>query len=115
MKDIINKIDEFSNLPEGWDFGQGIATLSAVALKAKQIVEAVDKIFEDVEYDTTPMTDGGLILILKMDNEFIDVTINTDLSLDMRHEKGIGVEYDIIFEMYNVSIDQIIKLYSDNF
>jgi len=108
---ILTKIDCFSRLPSGWDFGQGIGTLKHVSKKAKDIYLKVKKhVYFDMDYDVTPMTDGGLTVIFSNGNDFINISIYEDLSMDLVWERGIGYDFDIIKEKEKVGLPYILHV-----
>ena len=109
--DLLKRIEYLKTLPIGWDFGYGIGTLKDVADKAIEIYERIEKEnSKDIQYDATPMTDGGIVLIVSKlgGDDFFNLTINVDLTIDYRHEKGVGWQYDVLGEVEDESYDFII-------
>ena len=56
-------------------------------------------------YETT---NKGIMLHFVFDDyNFVAITINPDLTIDMDHEKGFGANYDIIYEVEGISLNTI--------
>lgn len=113
--EIFSKIESFGRLPEGWDFGKGIPAPKEVIDAAKRIhivIFAARWVFDRRNrVSATPCTDGGIILCYSRDggDDFIVLRINPNLEIDLDHEKGIGSEYDLLFEQSNVGIEVILS------
>lgn len=104
---VIDKIKRFNQLPYRWDFGVGEAP-------SKEIIKDAIGIYQyglllGFNGDARPETDGGVILNLYTGDDFIYLTIKKDGGIDLRHEKGIGVEYEIKEDIENVSFESISK------
>ena len=54
--------------------------------------------------------DGGITLFFGIMDDYIDVTINPNLKMDLVHVKGFGVNYDILHEKEQIKIDHKIVI-----
>jgi len=100
---IIDKILSFGNLPKGWDFGYGVPASNDTIATA--ICLARYGTLQGFNINARPETSGGIILSFFIDDDFIDLTIYPNNRYDIRHEKGIGEDYDILFDAENISLD----------
>ncbi|GAF78535.1 unnamed protein product [marine sediment metagenome] len=89
---VQRKIASFAELEEGWDFGAGRPSPPKVVAFAQQICEA-GKWFAK-RANAFPGVDGGIVVAFYLGDNIVDVTVNTDLTLDYVHERGTGVEYE---------------------
>lgn len=105
------KIESLQDLPEGWDYGQGVPSSKSVARKAKQIFSLAK--LRGFKSEALPTTGGGIIMVLSKGDFFLDVVVNPDLSLDVRIEKGIGSEFEVLFEDEDVSKADVLNLLND--
>lgn len=104
----IQKMYSFENLELGWDFGIGEPPNKGIIKSAIDIYNI--GLANGFNGDAFPETMGGIILNLFIGDNFIYVTINKNFSLDIRYEKGIGEDYDILYEKENVSQSHIISV-----
>lgn len=95
-------IRNLTKIPHGWDFGSGYPPSEFVISKALQVY-SLGKLLS-FKIEVKPETEGGIILTLYKKDEFLDVIINSNLSLDMVHEKGIGIEFETLSEQENVDL-----------
>lgn len=102
------KIESFLTLPIGWDYGQGVPSTKNVTRKAKQIFSLAK--LKGFSSEALPKTDGGIIMVLAKGEFFLDVVIKPDLTLDVRIEKGIGEEYEVLFEDEDVAKADVLNL-----
>jgi hypothetical protein len=98
-------IKNLAKIPNGWDFGSGYPPSEFVISKALQVY-SLGKILS-FKVEVKPETEGGIILTLYKKDEFLDVIINNNLSLDIVHEKGIGIEFQTLSEQENVDLSII--------
>lgn len=98
-------ITNLSKIPKGWDFGSGYPPSESVINKALQIY-SLGKILS-FKVEVKPETEGGIILTFYKKDEFLDVIINKDFSIDMIHEKGFGIEFQTLLEQENVDLSNI--------
>ncbi len=104
---VIDKIKSFSSLQLRWDFGQGEPPSNESIQQAIGIYQF--GLLLGFNGDARPETDGGVILNLFIDDNFVYLTIKKDGGIDLRYEKGIGVNYEIIQDRENVSFERISK------
>ena len=110
MKGEFNQVlEKLKDLPNGWDFGYGIGTLQNVADKVTDIYNNIVEL--NIQFELIPSTDGGISLIILKENgdDFINLSINIDLTIDLTHEKGKGFQYEILDEKENVDYPYIIS------
>lgn len=107
LDNTIQKMYSFENLEKGWDFGAGEPANKDVINTAIDIYNI--GLANGFNVDAFPETMGGIVLNLFIDDNFIYVTINKDFSLDIRYEKGIGEDYEILYEKEKVSKHDIIS------
>jgi hypothetical protein len=89
---VRRKIASFAELEEGWDFGAGRPSPPEVVAFAQQICEA-GKWFAE-RANAFPGVDGEIVVAFYFGDNIVDITVNTDLTLDYVHELGRGVEYE---------------------
>lgn len=91
------------NKPAGWDYGQGEEITNEVINHACVVFNYIEK--PNIKYSVVPNTQGGIKITSKIGSDnFLDIRINPDLTLDLIHEVGIGVDYEILCEEDGVSI-----------
>ncbi len=105
---IQNEINSFQFLPIGWNYGEGFPPKIQTIAKAISISRDLN-VFTNFKFFTsvTPTTNGGIALTFDLDENFIDIILNDDNSIDLKHEKGVGVDYEIISSITNVSVEII--------
>lgn len=101
----ISKIEAFSKLEIGWDFGLGVPASHKTVLKAIRFYK--EGIRQGFKSDARPSTDGGIILCFYIDDNFIYITLNPNGSYDFRYEKGIGENYEILIDTENATLEYI--------
>ena len=107
--EIISKIYSFSELPNGWDYGIGIAASDETISRAIELYQIGSPY--GFKGDAAPLNNGGITISFSLEDNFIDVIIDPSLdSFSWRYEKGIGQEYDILEDKENSSIDDIIEV-----
>lgn len=104
---VVDKIKGFSHLPNGWDFGHGESPSADVITQAIAIYQS--GLLLGFKGDARPETKGGVILNLFTGDDFVYITINSNGQFDIRHEKGIGADYEILDDRQNVSLNRIYK------
>lgn len=107
MNKVIQKIKSFGDLQMGWDFGEGYPANQEVINKSISIL-----IFGSLcgfNYDARPATNGGIILNFFIADNFIYVQINPNNTYDLRYEKGIGENYEILADNENMPLQEILK------
>lgn len=104
---VIEKIKGFQHLPDGWDFGQGEAPSKGTIKQAIGMYQY--GVLLGFNGDVRPETDAGIILNLFTGEDFVYLTINQDGNIDLRHERGIGIEYEIISDIEKISFEDISK------
>lgn len=98
-------IKNLAKIPHGWDFGFGYPPSEIVINKALQIY-SIGKLLS-FKVEVKPEPEGGIVLTFYKEDEFLDVIINNNLSLDMVHEKGFGVNFQTLLEQENVDLNNI--------
>lgn len=100
--DITKKIISFSELPDGWDFGGGYAISPKVISMALRIQKIGARL--GLTHDAFPEPDGGVSVAFYAEDHVIQFTVNADLSIEVIHEVGFGVEYDEVASREDVSL-----------
>jgi hypothetical protein len=101
----LEKIEEFKNHPKGWDFGDGDPSPQHVVDSAIALHEFGVSL--GLKTDAYPLTDGGIEIEFYYPNsdEAVGILTELDLTYRLRHEKGIGWEYDVLKEDEGISLD----------
>jgi len=103
--DVYSRIKDLSNLQDGWDFGSGYAP-------SREVIENTCYIFNhferrEFEYEVSPTSSGGVKIIANIGEDFLDLTINPNLTIDLTHEHGFGVNFETIYQKDGVSMEEI--------
>jgi hypothetical protein len=102
---------EFGKLPNGWDYGQGVPADHKVILLTVNIYKFIRWRFgETYGFSSTPLIDGGIQLTLDKDDDFVDIIVNTNLSLDFKQEKGFGSNFSIITSQKKAQLSDILNI-----
>ena len=102
---IPDQIRSLYELKDGWDYGAGKCISNSVIENACFLFNHFQK--NEFEYAVTPTSEGGVKITSKIEKNFFDITINSDLTLDITHEIGEGADYKTVFEKENVGMDEI--------
>ncbi len=86
------KIAAFGKLEEGWDFGEGGPAPSHVVNMALALCDFGELL--GFEMDAFPGADGDISVDFYIGDELVQVLIDTDLTCELTHERGIGAHYD---------------------
>lgn len=115
---VFDEIRSYAKLPIGWDFGDGDPISQYIITLAEALADIGIK--HGYELGSCPQADGGIsISFYQMPDECVDITIEPpDMEQEkqlysIRHEKGIGSEYDILYEKENMELEEMI-VYLDN-
>lgn len=107
---VIDIINAYSTLEEGWDYGEG----SPIKKRIIDLAIHYHCWAKSLGFLTEPhpCADGAISLTFHLEGKdhFLDVRIGNDASIEVQYEIGIGVEYDIVSEEENVVEQQITKL-----
>lgn len=102
---IIEKIRSFQDLQIGWDFGQGVPPPEFIIRKSIKFYQ--EGLNQGFKCDANPAPNGGIIISLFIDDNFIFITLNPDNTYDFIYEKGIGEGYEILIDEENVTLHYI--------
>lgn len=96
-----DSIFKLLKLKQGWHFGEGDE------IDRDTIIEAI-KIYKKVKdyslnLEVHPLLNGGVNLLFYKDDNFLDVFINRDKTISLKQEKGIGYDFETIYEKDNAS------------
>ena len=97
-------IRSFSELPEGWNFGEGRAPGGEVIDKAIQVYK-LGKSFGLIG-NAFPVGDGEIEISFSYRDHFMDILITAQNNLEYTYEIGIGDEYDEIDHIENISFEE---------
>lgn len=99
MMDIDAAIRELRSLSRGWDHGSGIAIKEPVLDALARLLIAGQHLAPQV----FPADDGGAAISFSLgDEDFLEVEVNADGTFCASLERGIGPEYDVIWEKENL-------------
>jgi hypothetical protein len=101
----VEKIMSYSNLNDGWDCGMGNAQSIIIIERAIDLYNQFYKFGFGI--DSAPMRNGGITLIFYKGPYFVDVSINPTNTYNIREEVGVGANYEITNQEYNVSLQRI--------
>jgi hypothetical protein len=101
------KIETFGKLEEGWDFGEGGPAPPHVVEMALALCDLGERLA--FEMDAFPGAGGDISVDFYLADELVQILINTDLSLDLTHESGIGFEYDEVAYHENISFQDFVR------
>jgi hypothetical protein len=101
------KIEEFKKHPKGWDFGVGDPAPPPVADEALALHEFGAGM--GLKTDASPCTNGGIAVTFYRvgSDESVEITVNTNLTYDLLHEKGIGWNYDTLMEAEDFALTDV--------
>jgi hypothetical protein len=97
-------IRSFSELPEGWNFGEGRAPSGEVIDKAIQIYRLGKS--SGLTGNAFPVGDGEIEISLSYQDHFIDILITGQNTLEYSYEIGIGDKYNEIEHIENISLEE---------
>lgn len=98
-------IRSFSELPTGWNFGEGRAPSSELINKAIDIYR-IGKSF-GLMRNAFPVGDGEVEISFSYQDHFIDILITAQNTLELTYEIGMGDEYDEIEHIENISSEDV--------
>ena len=98
-------IRSFSELTEGWNFGEGRAPSGEAIGKAIQVYR-LGKSFGLIG-NAFPVGDGEIEISLSYRDHFIDILITALNTLEYTYEIGIGDEYNEIEHAENISFEEV--------
>lgn len=105
--EIVQKIKSFGQLAEGWHFGEGLpASEAVISATINLFIYLQQNLMNEANLvvNALPEVNGGVILSFGSGEDFIELLINSDLTVDLIQEKGIGTDYEIINEEEGIDI-----------
>lgn len=102
---IERRIRSFAILPVGWEFGKGRPSPNEIIEKALELYRMSRLLSTQIE--VFPGQDGEITLAFYVGERTLEITINTDLSLDLVREIGIGINYDEVERLEGVNASDI--------
>jgi hypothetical protein len=115
---ICNKISEFRYLEAKWNFGIGEAVSNRTIKIAIKLLSTINlashEEFNNLKINALPSTEGGVIISLGKGDEFIELVVNPNFTYDLIYEKGIGVQFEILQEVYDIPVsnnEELIKYF----
>lgn len=90
---ILEQLNKFMNLPQGWDYGKGRPLSDRARITARELIKLAVVCNKTVELN--PTTDGGVTLTLSQpySEEFICIEVDHYGGFDVCLERGIGNTY----------------------
>ncbi len=105
---VIKCLLAFSDLEKGWDCGFGSAITKDVIHKAIFIyIQLKDEAFE---YECTPYSNNSIEISFCLKDDFINIKVNSDKTINYTHEKGIGWIFQTLLDKEGASIIEIKNL-----
>jgi hypothetical protein len=105
------KILSFGKLDKGWDFGQGVPAPKNVVSMALKLYGFGEQL--GLNTDAFPGAGGDISVDYYIGEELVQVLIDTDLTLELTHERGIGSRYDELAYYDDISINKVFKYLFD--
>ncbi len=106
--DIANQIVDLRKLSVGWHYGKGVPPSEEVIKQSLVIYNKIKLGFGRLfSLSVTPTMGGDVVLTVGLNNQFIDIFINNDKTVDMKHESGFGADYTVIENKNDVSFESI--------
>jgi hypothetical protein len=102
---VEQEIWSFSNLPEGWDYGQG-SPPSAETIDKAIVIYRIGKKY-NLSVEVLPLGDGEIIVSFSQGETFIDILIGEGETYRLSVEIGIGDKYEIGETINNAPINVI--------
>jgi hypothetical protein len=100
------KIEGFGKLDEGWDFGYGGPAPSHVVKMALAFFRFGERLA--FEMDAFPGAAGDISVDYYVGDELVQVLVDTDLTIELTHERGIGSSYEELACYEDISIDKVL-------
>lgn len=97
-------ISSFSELPAGWNFGEGKTPSGEVINRAIKVYR-LGKSF-GLMGNAFPVGDGEIEISFSYGDHFIDILITGQNTLEYTYEIGIGDEYDEIEHIESISFEE---------
>jgi len=101
----IERMKSFSDLGSGWDFGDGEAPSQYVIERAIQTYLCGLNLGYNAS--VRPETSGGIVIGFFIKDNFVDVTVKENSLFDIRYEKGIGANYNILDDQENITMEEV--------
>lgn len=112
LKDeILEQLDSYENLKEGWDFGEGMPMSQLTISNAKYIYDICYKKGFNVEPHAN--TEGDITLIAYLDDYFLEIDVNESKSLLLRYAQGKGDNYTLIWKNRKNSFSELEDVLSE--
>lgn len=108
---LLKKLDEFANLPIGWEYGEGGPTLPHVSQIARSIYQ--DSTLFQFKADAFPCADGSLHLVFYADDRSAEVQIETDGVIDLCMEEKRNGRFVEVESPENVPRHEVIPQVAD--
>jgi|SRR5208282_1668245 len=102
---IEEKIQLFTKLQEGWNYGEGRVPSQSVIDRAIKIYRSGKQLGLDAE--VFPLINGGIEISLYREDHFMDILVHEGGRLDFSYEVGIGERYNRVDYIENISIETI--------
>ena len=104
---LLLKLRELAELPEGWQYGEGIPPLEQVIQTAEEIYNKLS--FFQFQVDAFPGLDGSLSLVFYSDQRCVEIDISQDGKLNLSMEDGKGYEYEEIESIPDASFQDVMN------
>jgi|AntRauTorcE11898_2_1112593.scaffolds.fasta_scaffold13109_2 hypothetical protein len=108
---IIEELNNYATLKEGWAYGEGKPINSDVIKKAEKVYK-IGKYFIPT-VNVFPGTNGLILVVFHQEEFSIETAVNEDLTIDLTVEQGLGFEYDIVRRENNISLKKVENILSN--
>lgn len=108
---VLEELNSFADLDEGWSYGEGKPIDSIVINKAKRVYKIGKYFLKTV--NVFPGVDGSILVVFHTQDHSIEVSVNEDLTLNVVIEKGIGFDFQVIKEKDNIELKSIENILSN--
>lgn len=104
---LTQKLRSFARLQNGWSYGRGRNISQPVIDKAEKLLEFGTQLH--LKAEVFPGTDGDVVVGFHAGDDCVQVTVNHDLSLGLRIERGHGADYeDVIAPIERVQDEALV-------
>ncbi len=104
---VEKKIESFGQLEVGWDFGAGKPSSAAVIYAAKHLYQLGRNL--GLRAGAFPGVAGDINVAFYATDHTVEIKVNTDLSLDLTYEVGLGIDYDEVAHKERITLSEVLN------
>lgn len=101
------KLESFAYLKSGWHFGEGEPISKSLLDRARVLVANGAAV--GLHVDAFPGPDGSVAVAFHKGDECVEVVLNTDTTIELHMERGIGPDYEKIDERLASSLHDALQ------